>query len=308
MDHEHAHIRYFVFRLRRYVYDDDTSQFTPDAIYVGDTLGDFLSLKAGRTMDEAKDRYLLLGGNTLDIPAPSYIRNIYQEFSKTFYTYQLFIIWAWCPLYSYFMAIVQATIIVIGGLTVSYFLYRNETNTYRLTKITGESHVIRDGSLQSQSIRHLVPGDVVKISTGRVPADMILAEGYEIIVDESTLTGESIPMVKKSIHQSDAHSRYNLVTHKRHTLSAGTIVTETTNNAYPLVLKTGSYTTEGMLLRQSLSLKSFAFEFVYEVKIVVLILIAYALFGFTLIIYLYQDWFAYKFFYGMYVNVYKIVV
>lgn len=298
-DGEHHHVRYFVFRLRRYVFNEDSAMFIPVSIEIGSTLGEFLSLHAGLTTAEAQERKFLLGPNFIDVPEPSYLKNVQLEFSKPFYTYQLFIIWAWCPLYSYFMACVQAAIIVVGGLTVSFFLYRNETNTYRLAKVTGQTSILRNGSIHLHSIREIVPGDVVKVTTGRVAADMVLIEGHEIIVDESALTGESTPMVKKPIDLSDSYSTYNPLVHKRYTLSAGTTVTEASNATKALVLKTGSHTKEGELLRDSFSLKRFEFEFDREVKIVLLILVAYALFGFTAIIYLYKDWFAYKWFYGM---------
>jgi magnesium-transporting ATPase (P-type) len=221
------HVRYFVFRLRRYVFHEDTSMFIP------------ISINVGLSTTEAQDRHFLLGPNALDLPKPSYLQNVQREFNKTFYIYQLFIIWAWCPLYSYFMACVQATIIAIGGLTVSLFLYRNETNTYRCTRIAGDIPIVRNGSIHVHSIRDLVPGDVVQVTTGRVAADMVLIEGHEIIVDETALTGESTPMVKRAIDLSDSHSRYNTTVHKRYTLSAGTTVMAS-ENAKALVLKTGS--------------------------------------------------------------------
>jgi P-type Ca2+ transporter type 2C len=57
--------------------------------------------------------------------------------------------------------------------------------------------VLRDGRLWHVPGRELVPGDVVRIEAGdRVPADGNLIEGEGTMVDESVLTGESLPVEK----------------------------------------------------------------------------------------------------------------
>lgn len=55
----------------------------------------------------------------------------------------------------------------------------------------------RDGSWQDLPARQLVPGDVVEVGTGAwFPADGILLAGSQLQVDESMLTGESLPVRK----------------------------------------------------------------------------------------------------------------
>lgn len=59
----------------------------------------------------------------------------------------------------------------------------------------------RDGKWQNISARELVPGDVVRIRLGDVvPADIKLFDGDYVNVDESSLTGESLPVEK---HEND---------------------------------------------------------------------------------------------------------
>ncbi|KAG9133742.1 hypothetical protein Leryth_018444 [Lithospermum erythrorhizon] len=54
--------------------------------------------------------------------------------------------------------------------------------------------VTRDGTRQKISIYDLVVGDTVHLSIGDlVPADGILISGYNLLIDESSLTGESVP-------------------------------------------------------------------------------------------------------------------
>lgn len=57
--------------------------------------------------------------------------------------------------------------------------------------------VLRDGQRQALDAERLVPGDVVLLASGdRVPADLRLFETKNFHVDESALTGESVPVEK----------------------------------------------------------------------------------------------------------------
>ncbi|MBI4097594.1 MAG: cation-transporting P-type ATPase [Candidatus Levybacteria bacterium] len=60
-----------------------------------------------------------------------------------------------------------------------------------------KSRVVREGVEEEVLSETLVPGDIVILEAGdKIPADGILLEGYEIDVNESTLTGESVPVGK----------------------------------------------------------------------------------------------------------------
>jgi H+-transporting ATPase len=59
--------------------------------------------------------------------------------------------------------------------------------------------VLRDGAFMTILARELVPGDVVKLKIGDiVPADVKLLDGDYLSVDQSALTGESLPVAKKA--------------------------------------------------------------------------------------------------------------
>ena len=59
--------------------------------------------------------------------------------------------------------------------------------------------VFRDGKWQDVDAKEVVPDDVVKIKIGDiVPADAQLIEGDFILADQSALTGESLPVTKKT--------------------------------------------------------------------------------------------------------------
>jgi H+-transporting ATPase len=61
-----------------------------------------------------------------------------------------------------------------------------------------KARVKRDGKWQNPAARELVPGDVIRMRLGDiVPADARLLEGDPIEVDQSALTGESLPVTRK---------------------------------------------------------------------------------------------------------------
>ncbi len=61
-----------------------------------------------------------------------------------------------------------------------------------------KARVLRDGSWRTVEAAALVPGDVIALRLGNiVPADATLAKGDYLSVDQSALTGESLPVDKK---------------------------------------------------------------------------------------------------------------
>ena len=62
-----------------------------------------------------------------------------------------------------------------------------------------KARVKRDGKWVNPAARELVPGDVIRLRLGDiVPADARLLAGDEVSVDQSALTGESLPATRKS--------------------------------------------------------------------------------------------------------------
>ena len=68
-------------------------------------------------------------------------------------------------------------------------------------KLAVTARVLRDGSWSELAARQLVPGDIIRVRLGDVvPADVKLTSGAYLLLDESGLTGESLPVEK---HASD---------------------------------------------------------------------------------------------------------
>jgi len=69
---------------------------------------------------------------------------------------------------------------------------------YLKKRLSPIARVLRDGKWGTIPARELVPGDIIRIRLGDiVPADVKLIEGEYLMVDQSVLTGESLPVEKK---------------------------------------------------------------------------------------------------------------
>uniref|UniRef100_H2LIK4 P-type ATPase A domain-containing protein n=1 Tax=Oryzias latipes TaxID=8090 RepID=H2LIK4_ORYLA len=133
----------------------------------------------------------------------------------------------------------------------------------------------------------LVPGDVIVIPANgmMMPCDAILFHG-NCVVNESMLTGESIPVTKTSLPSSghDAAEIYNMEEHKRHTLFCGTQVIQTRFYAGELVkavvVRTGFSTEKGQLVRSILYPKPTDFKLYRDAYLFLLCLVGVAGIGF----------------------------
>jgi Ca2+-transporting ATPase len=97
-------------------------------------------------------------------------------------------------------AIIILVIVILNSILGFVQEYRAEKAMEALKKMaTLTAQVLRDGVAVSLPSSEIVPGDIVLLEAGNaVPADLRLAETHTLRVDESALTGESVPVDKSS--------------------------------------------------------------------------------------------------------------
>ena len=102
---------------------------------------------------------------------------------------------------------------------------------------------LRDGSWRELDVRDLVPGDLVHIGEGdRAPADALLRDGSPLTVDESLLTGESVPVVRTPDANAASLGHPG---ERGASVFAGTLVSS--GNALAEVIRTGPATEVGRI-------------------------------------------------------------
>ena len=194
---------------------------------------------AGLTTDEARRRLDAHGPNALPEtpPEPAWRRFVRQFKSPLIYIllFALVVdagIWIseggeGVPLEAVAIAVI---LLLNAGLGV-WQERRAEDALARLEDLSApQVRVFRDGVLAGVASTDIVPGDVLRLEAGdRVPADAIVARPMNLTVDESVLTGESVPVEKA----------------KDEELFAGTLVARGTADAE--VLRTGADSNLGKL-------------------------------------------------------------
>lgn len=96
--------------------------------------------------------------------------------------------------------IIILIIVVINAIIGVFQEAKAEKSLEALEKMSApQCKVVRDGKLMVIPSRELVVGDVVEIETGdSIPADLRLVEAVNLKVQEAALTGESLPVEKRT--------------------------------------------------------------------------------------------------------------
>lgn len=97
-------------------------------------------------------------------------------------------------------SIIILVIVLLNAVIGFIQEYRAEKAMEALKKMAApQSSVIRNGETVSISSIGLVPGDIVLLEAGNVvPADLRLVETHSLRIEESSLTGESVPVDKST--------------------------------------------------------------------------------------------------------------
>ncbi|NLZ52609.1 MAG: cation-translocating P-type ATPase, partial [Thermoanaerobacteraceae bacterium] len=140
-------------------------------------------------------------------------------------------------------ALTILTIVFINALLGFYQEMHTEKTMEALEKLAApKAKVIRDNELREISAEEIVPGDLIVIEAGdRIPADGTLIMSSDLQVDESMLTGESMPVLKDVTQKrSDEDSAF-----KKNQVYMGCLATGGTGRA--VITKTGMDTEMGKI-------------------------------------------------------------
>eukprot|EP00066_Takifugu_rubripes_P025642 XP_011614908.1 PREDICTED: probable cation-transporting ATPase 13A3 isoform X1 [Takifugu rubripes] len=235
-------------------------------------------------------RALFFGENEIAVRVPSLFKLLIKEVLNPFYIFQFFsvILWSAEDYYYYASAIVFMSVISIATslytIKKQYVMLRDMVAAHSVLRVS----VCRGNQEMEQAMStELVPGDVIAIpANGMVmPCDAVLLQGT-CIVNESMLTGESVPVTKTSLPSAgeEGAQSYDKEEHKRHTLFCGTLVIQTRFYSGELVkavvVRTGFSTEKGQLVRSILHPKPTDFKLYRDAYLFLLCLVGVAAIGF----------------------------
>ncbi|PWN38810.1 hypothetical protein IE81DRAFT_327122 [Ceraceosorus guamensis] len=234
------------------------------------------SAAKGISWDAEKDRTTLFGENVIDIAGKTTWQLLVDEVLHPFYMFQIVSIVLWSIDDYYYYAACIALISAASIITTLLETKRTIARMRAMSRFTCPVRVLREGSWADRDSSELVPGDVYDVAESSLllfPADSVLLSG-DAIVNESMLTGESVPVSKVPLADSGMlglHSPSGEISPDlaRHFLFAGTRIIRirpTTGGgddagAKAMVVRTGFDTTKGALVRSMLFPKPMGFKF-----------------------------------------------
>ncbi|MED3661468.1 cation-translocating P-type ATPase [Ureibacillus sp. FSL K6-8385] len=157
------------------------------------------NLFEGLTEQEAKKRLEQYGYNELEIyKKQSDLWLFFRQFKDFLVIILLVAVLISLFLGEYADAITILTIVIINAFLGFFQERKAERALEALQKLSApQVNVLRNGEWMKIPSRELVPGDVIRFSSGdRIGADVRIMESISLEIEESPLTGESVPVEK----------------------------------------------------------------------------------------------------------------
>ncbi|MEM3277991.1 MAG: HAD-IC family P-type ATPase, partial [Thermoplasmata archaeon] len=184
------------------------------------------SLEDGMTEEETKKRESEYGYNEILEKKQSAILSIAKKFwGITPWMLEIVIVFS-LFIHNYIDAYIIAGLLIVNAI-IGFTQEERATKAVEILrkKLQVNARVLRDKIWKVVPARELVPGDIVRVRAGDfVPADLKIASNNILKVDQSALTGESMPVDKKI----------------NDVLFSGSIIRR--NEATAIVIKTGNKT------------------------------------------------------------------
>ncbi|KAK3076522.1 hypothetical protein LTS18_012784, partial [Coniosporium uncinatum] len=235
------------------------------------------AVRGGLEHEEKEHRQQVFGKNLIDIEEKTTGQLLVDEAFHPFYIFQIasLILWSLDSYYYY-----AACIFIISVVSIASTLIETRATMRRLREISRfecDVRVLRNGFWRYVESSELVPGDIYEVTDpnlGQFPCDSLLLSG-DCIVNESMLTGESVPVSKTpstdetleylSLSAASIHPEV-----AKHFLFAGTKIIRARRPqedsgdeaaALAMTVRTGFNTTKGALVRSMLFPKPSGFKF-----------------------------------------------
>ncbi|XP_062904803.1 polyamine-transporting ATPase 13A3-like isoform X2 [Mobula hypostoma] len=245
----------------------------------------------GLVYQESQNRKLIYGPNVIAVQVPPYSKLLGKEILNPYYGFQAFsvILWFVEAYYPYAVAII---VLSVSSIALSLYTARRQ---YAMLHDMVRSHssvrvlvLRRGGAAQTVSSAELVPGDVILLPEQEVvlPCDAVLLTG-NVVVNESMLTGESVPVTKAPLPELCDEDTlrtpiFRLQDYRRYVLFCGTRtlrVRPDQGQVRAVVIRTGFLTTKGQLVRSILYPKPVDFKLFRDARRFVACLVLAAVLG-----------------------------
>jgi cation-transporting ATPase 13A2 len=213
MDISGGDFRIIEYRKEKFIYNQITQKFSfqPAKLNDQDLLPWRLSqliTKGGLSMFEARQKLSINGPNTITIDNVPVLVMLLDKITQIFYLFQIASVIIWLVEgYSTYAWL----ILFMSSASIIWEIYNakmNEKQLRSLTELDAEFFVLRENQVFKVPAIELVAGDIVVLHPDtlepntKLPCDVVVMQG-ECLMDESSLTGETVPVLKLPLQIPD---------------------------------------------------------------------------------------------------------
>ncbi|CAG4968673.1 unnamed protein product [Colias eurytheme] len=259
---------WFVFQKSKYLYDWDKKSFHTVEFPVNKTYEEYLESKGYLDDESLEIAEKEFGKNEMIMVVPEFMELFKERATAPFFVFQVFCVALWCLDKYWYYSIFTLVMLVMFECTLVQQQLRNMAEIRKMGNKPYNINVYRNRRWRQIMSDQLLPGDIVSLTRSGndnlVPCDIVLIRG-SCIVDESMLTGESVPQMKEPL-ENDKDTKQNLDPEgdgKLHMLFGGTKIVQHSspsknvtsalkapdNGCIGYVVRNGFNTSQGKLLR-----------------------------------------------------------
>lgn len=259
-------VHWFMFQKIKYVWDEEKATFRSIEFPVNRSLQAYMDSKGLESEEDLSVVEKTYGTNKMEMVVPEFAELFVERATAPFFVFQIFSVSLWCLEQYWYYSLFTLFMLVLFECTLVKQQLRNMNEIRKMGNKPHTLQVYRQRKWRPISSDLLVPGDIISLSRSKddtpVPCDVVLMRGT-CIVDESMLTGESVPQMKESLENCnwDMHEELDPEGEgKLFCLFGGTKIIQTTapakgsmrapdNGCIGYVLRSGFNTSQGKLLR-----------------------------------------------------------
>lgn len=291
-------IRIFEYKLYNYLFNELTNEFESLKFELM-TQTNLIKKEFSRGISNYERNFILetIGKCLIEININSVADLVIIEISDPFYLFQFFSFSLWIFIQENYLYAVIIMLMTILSITLA--IYETLLNMKSMKKIAEHSCLINrfnneDSRFEEVESTQIAPGDIIEIPNIEgfyIPCDCILLSGT-VVMNESILTGESVPVIKTDLAQVNTTEIFNPKNNsslQKHLILTGTKVVFSRNNnksnyeefssgkTVAVAYKTGFYSEKGNLIRSILNPQDSVSEFKKESNTYIMIILVYAL-------------------------------
>uniref|UniRef100_A0A915AUB1 Cation-transporting ATPase n=2 Tax=Parascaris univalens TaxID=6257 RepID=A0A915AUB1_PARUN len=257
---------WFEFQKVHYTFDEDKKTFRAFELDTNRPIAYFQDSKGLETDEAILEAKQDLGDNQMEMVIPQFMELFKERATAPFFVFQVFCVGLWCLEDMWYYSVFTLMMLITFEATLVKQQLKNMSEIHNMGNKPCQIYAYRNKRWNRIKSDELLPGDIVSIGRSpdeqAVPCDLLLLRG-PCIVDESMLTGESVPQMKEPIEDVERSRYFDFDSDSRlHVIFGGTKVVQHSPPAKNeagmkapdggcicFVLRTGFNTSQGRLLR-----------------------------------------------------------